>query len=324
MSILDTQLHLYLMEIMKLIIDAGHTDALDPGAVANNTTEHAEVVRLAQYIVGRIPQLAEFSGYSVVMVPTGKSLTEKIQFINAQPEAALTVVSIHMNTSTSSGVSGTETYFLGGDAHEESQAQKVQQGVISVLGFPDRGVKADTTTRFGRLGIIRDTKCPAYLVEIGFITNLSDLQKVHAIGGDAIIQGIRSLLNLSTSSPVTPIPMPNNTLPSTVAFKQYEGIIDQIFAEGRDISKQETDLLKKRKDWDMKLDRYRGLLLAELDKVKTQLHPDLVMHETVTLKQYALDNNTLIADLETQLNKRMQWDSNVLQLRGQEVPLMPH
>lgn len=51
-------------------------------------------------------------------------------------------------------------------------------------------MKGDTTTRHGRLGAIRDNKVFSLLVELGFITNASDLKTVKEKAADGIVAGI--------------------------------------------------------------------------------------------------------------------------------------
>ena len=54
-------------------------------------------------------------------------------------------------------------------------------------------MKPDSSTRHGRLGIIRDTKPTAYLLELGFIQN--DLETVRQKAAIALAQGILKYLN---------------------------------------------------------------------------------------------------------------------------------
>lgn len=77
-------------------------------------------------------------------------------------------VSVHNNTATNSGVSGTETLYFPGP-EKQALAQAIQDAVVRSLGLTDRGIKE----RPG-LVVTRETKMPSALVEVAFMTNSND------------------------------------------------------------------------------------------------------------------------------------------------------
>ena len=78
-------------------------------------------------------------------------------------------ISLHANASSISSASGSEAfvYNLGGAA--ERFAEDILIGLTATTGLPDRGVFARPT-----LYVLRRTRMPATLVELGFITNPGD------------------------------------------------------------------------------------------------------------------------------------------------------
>lgn len=297
----------------KIIIDAGHVDNTDPGAVANNTTEHAEVKRIALYIMDKVKTLPEFSGYQFLLVPTEKTLVQKVAYINSVANANDYTVSIHMN-SAAPAATGIQTYYLTESAIGKSRAALIQAGCVSILGLSDRGIFGDTTNHHGRLAIVRDTVTSSFLVELGFITNLSDLNRVHANGGDAVIEALRRLFHL------TPTPMPPVDF---TKLRTLEATFDTLLRQGITLTSQEQALLAARKDWGLRMDKVRGDILAEITALKASLKPEFIQYETAIIKEYAVANHDLIGKLDAGLQQRTQWDANMTQVRKDEQPYQP-
>ncbi|MBE6574600.1 MAG: N-acetylmuramoyl-L-alanine amidase [Ruminococcaceae bacterium] len=78
-------------------------------------------------------------------------------------------ISLHANASSIASASGSEgyVYSLGGAA--EQLAENILVGLTASTGLPDRGVFARPT-----LYVLRKTRMPATLIELGFITNSGD------------------------------------------------------------------------------------------------------------------------------------------------------
>ena len=84
-------------------------------------------------------------------------------------------VAIHCNAASPTA-SGTETFYCQGSENGQKLAQSIQSRIIAALGTVDRGIKDDTQSAAGRLGVLRKTTCPAALVETAFISNANDAQ----------------------------------------------------------------------------------------------------------------------------------------------------
>jgi len=75
------------------------------------------------------------------------------------------VVSIHVNSATSSEPNYLTTFIYAHGGQAEELAELVQNELRTVTGWPSGGVRA------GNFYMLRETKMPAILVELGFISN---------------------------------------------------------------------------------------------------------------------------------------------------------
>ena len=79
-------------------------------------------------------------------------------------------ISFHRNAFKPEKAKGVETYtYLNQGAKAKELADKIQNSLVDV-GFTNRGVKA------ANFHVLRETKAPAVLIEIGFIDNAHDNQ----------------------------------------------------------------------------------------------------------------------------------------------------
>lgn len=185
-----------------VVIDAGH-GAHDPGAVSDYAREKDVVLAVAL----KLRAYLEAQGIKVVMTRSDDTFLElKERAVFATPDINM-FVSIHAN-SASASASGIETWVFGeslepgnlaraieengggaegealtqeaqqvaqgitGDIYRESQLQysldlatTVQGKLIAATSAKDRGVKQ------AEYYVIRNARCPAILVEAGFVTN---------------------------------------------------------------------------------------------------------------------------------------------------------
>lgn len=169
----------------KLILDAGHTAGKDPGACANGATEHAEMAALATAVAAVLPCLT---------VPFDLTLPGKIAWVNRQATEHDVLVSLHMNSGPAAA-SGMQVFFYGSSTESQDHAAALLDTLALQLPLPARGVMADTSSRFGRLGIVRDTKPWAFLVELGFITHAGDLALVRSDGAVAVARALKTWLD---------------------------------------------------------------------------------------------------------------------------------
>ncbi|MEI6287457.1 MAG: N-acetylmuramoyl-L-alanine amidase [Bacillota bacterium] len=150
---------------MKICIDAGHTGA-DPGAIGQRGTHESDInLRIAQILQTKL----EARGYETVMTRTSyyqpelDNLALRAKIANDQDCDYF--VSIHCNAAESPSAHGFEVYYFPGSKAGNVIAGKICQQLDKRLVFANRGIKA------ANFQVLRETKCPAVVVECGFITN---------------------------------------------------------------------------------------------------------------------------------------------------------
>lgn len=132
--------------MVKVLIDYGHGGS-DPGAVKGNRYESHDVFRIGKKIVAKLKQAG---------ITVGETRTDD------------SFVSLHRNSAANMSATGMETFvWRKVSSMELNLANKIQSKVASI-GFVDRGVKE------GDFYVIRETYCPAVLIEMGFILNDED------------------------------------------------------------------------------------------------------------------------------------------------------
>lgn len=211
-----------------VIISAGH-GGKDVGAIGQNTTEAAECIQIANRLADMIRADARLQA---VVVPHELALVETIAWVKARYKNMNDglLLDIHKN-SFSSQATGVEVYYYGGDTGSQALAQKILDGMMSIAGMPrSRGVKPDTSTGHGRLGIIRDTAPTALLIEAGFVSNGGDAiddaaDQRYALG---IFSGVLNIFGLVPKPVAPPAPVPVPT--PTVKYKVYNSTGKQLGA----------------------------------------------------------------------------------------------
>lgn len=145
-------------------LDAGH-GGHDSGAVNNNLGLQEKIAALDVCL--KLGELLEAQGAKIFYSRSGDtypSLTERASEANAKNVTAF--ISIHLNSADNKSASGIETlvYSLKGTAAE--LAEKVQKNMAEATGWKNRGVKERP-----ELTVLKKTRMPAILCEIGFISN---------------------------------------------------------------------------------------------------------------------------------------------------------
>ena len=169
-----------------IVVDAGH-GAHDKGATANGLVEKQLTLDTAL----RLERLLKQRGFTVAMTrrdDTFIALYDRTKVANQYPHALF--VSIHFNDSTTGSGDGVETFYAsekvvassGGWFSKKVEpppadngagfAQVVQSAIVSRLGVTDRGTKSRS------FAVVRHTRCPAILVEGGFVNNPAESHKL--------------------------------------------------------------------------------------------------------------------------------------------------
>lgn len=178
----------------KVFIGVGHGGS-DSGAVANNTKE--KDLNLSIALACR-DMLAKH-GVEVKMSRTtdeNDPLSEEIRECNAF--SADLAVDIHNNAG---GGDGAEVFYHHGGGKGKTLADNILAEIVKV-GQNSRGAKIrKNSSGKDYYGFIRETSCPAVIVECAFVDNASDLKILASESqkksmGEAIAKGILKTLGV--------------------------------------------------------------------------------------------------------------------------------
>ena len=149
------------------VIDAGH-GGFDKGSNNGNIVESEYSLELAQ----KIQQLAKKKNINVILTRDGndfldlQSRVDKMHELN--PEL---VISLHLNNASNKELKGAEVFINkdNTDAYTEKTGAELAQ-LVSMNSIENRGLKK------ANFKILRDSKKPTFLIELGFASNLSDAE----------------------------------------------------------------------------------------------------------------------------------------------------
>lgn len=150
----------------RIVIDPGHGGP-DPGAVGIGGTQEKDVVL---EISQQVAELLRSRGVDVLLTRNGDidvDLPPRAQLANNSGADAF--VSIHANALSMArpDVNGLETFYYQ-SLQGKNLAVSIHSALMQTIKRTDRGVKE------GRFYVIRATRMPSTLVEVGFLTGADD------------------------------------------------------------------------------------------------------------------------------------------------------
>ncbi len=164
---------------IKIFIDQGHNPSgPNAGAEGNGLKEQDITYIVGRYLYDLLQANPNFTAMLSRNTPTetlgtsnATSLQQRVRMANSW--GANYFISIHTNGSVNPEGNGTEAYVysLGGESYY--LAQNIVDAISNRMGTENRGVFARPT-----LYVLRRTRMPAVLVEIGFISNYEDAMKM--------------------------------------------------------------------------------------------------------------------------------------------------
>ncbi len=153
-----------------IVLDPGHggsdSGAIGPSGVTEKSVSLAVSLKAQKLLIN--------SGYRVVMTRTtdidvaapGVSDAVELQArVDKAPPNADIFISVHCNAFSNTHANGVETYHAPGAVKGSRLARLLNEELERLGGLNNRGVKA------ARFYVMTHTKCPASLIELGFITN---------------------------------------------------------------------------------------------------------------------------------------------------------
>lgn len=185
------------------MIDPGHGGRF-PGAVGPAGTQEKDVVLAVSKVLEadllEMGAEVRMTRSSDVEVAPGGTLREdlkaRVDMANAWP--ADLFISVHANSAENSSAKGTETFHsINASDRSKTLAKLLQKSMIDDIGLNDRGVKASN------FYVIKNTKMPASLVELGFLSNPNEEQllarpDVQVRFGHALAKGVADYFAVET------------------------------------------------------------------------------------------------------------------------------
>ena len=187
----------------SIFLDPGHGGS-DSGAVENGVREKDLTLSVYNKVSSRLASL----GYTVL---TSRNTDKDVGLVSRADQAnksnADIFLSIHFNAGGRGTAYGIETYYykheqgyepeINKDNHNSPErieksrklANKIQQNLLYKTGAYDRGVKRAS------FAVLRETSIPSILVELGFIDNQEEVNKIKTNEyqeklADGIVDGI--------------------------------------------------------------------------------------------------------------------------------------
>lgn len=197
-------------KLYRIVIDAGHggkdTGAISPYGRIYEKTITLKVTRILQ-------KKLQALGYSVILTRSDDRylpLEKRTQIANLK-QADL-FISIHANSTQNTTVQGVETFVFtplempstGRNLHKSDFFKRegnrnqpwntlvgfyLQKALVNASSSPDRGLK------HARFAVLRDSKMPAALIELGFLSNAIEVKKLNSLSyqthlADGLLKGI--------------------------------------------------------------------------------------------------------------------------------------
>lgn len=174
---------------MRIVIDCGH-GGKDPGAVNEDAGLQEKDITLE--VARKLSETLKEEGHTVIMTRDDDvyvSPGERMRRTNrAAPDA---FISVHCNASSNPAATGVETIYR--EKNDFGLAISVHNALVRETGMNNRGLKTDVGDLKRKLSVLNcDTDIAACLVEIGFITNESDLESIEdtSLIARAIAEGV--------------------------------------------------------------------------------------------------------------------------------------
>jgi len=170
----------------KILLDPGH-GGRDPGAIGTSPQgEEVYESHLNLQIALRLKELLIQAGANVGMTRETDKYLDKYERVDIANEGEIDIfLSIHNNSSDSSWIHGTTTYYYDkmtaqGESLEElygiqsgEMAEFVQQKLSQVLGTKDNGAIS-----YPQLAVLNKTSMPAIVVEGAYLSNSEDIRLI--------------------------------------------------------------------------------------------------------------------------------------------------
>lgn len=178
-----------------IVIDAGH-GGRDSGARGGDLQEKVLALNVARLMAEELQK----QGARVIMTRRTDvflPLSQRARIAN--DNSADLFISVHFNSSARPGPSGVITFFHGPSTVRELLARCIHNEIMKVAQLPNIGVWSDKRIYRSGFAVLRETRMPGVLLELGFINNARDRARIrqpeyHRAVAIATVKGIKTFL----------------------------------------------------------------------------------------------------------------------------------
>ena len=164
---------------IRIFIDQGHNPSgHNTGAEGNGLREQDVTYNVGIYLASLLnddtrlqARVSRPTPETVLGIDNASSLQERVSMANSWP--ADYFISIHCNSTTNPNINGSEVYVYRINTQSYWLAQHILNAVVARAGTRDNGVRVNPS-----LFVLRRTTMPAVLVELAYLSNPDDAQKL--------------------------------------------------------------------------------------------------------------------------------------------------
>ncbi len=204
-------------------IEADLNPVLDGGAAAQT----------ASLIQDLVVNYLRANQYEAAAVPDNLTVTEALNWINSHAQRGDVAIQIHVSNAHSTTTRGTTCFYITANDQRRTQADQFLQILLRrAPQLLSQGIKPDIFCPLGYSIFCRQLVIPAFLLNLGFITNLDDRQILQAQRQEValgIAEGLaywsQSIASTAALNPVPTYPAININLNGALVYG--EGIIAQ-------------------------------------------------------------------------------------------------
>lgn len=165
---------------IKIFIDQGHNPegAVNAGAEGNGLYEGDITYNVGNYLAQMLNNDGRFEARTsrtspdqVLGTSNTTSLAERVRMANEWP--ANYFISIHCNSNVNPAINGTEVYVYELYSQAYFMGQRILNNIVNYVGTRDNGVRVNRS-----LYVLRKTNMTSLLIELGYLSNAEDAQKL--------------------------------------------------------------------------------------------------------------------------------------------------
>jgi len=164
---------------IRIFIDQGHNpERVNAGAEGFGLREQDITYNVGLYLADLLNQdpnfdarLSRNSPTEILGTSNNSSLAERVRLANDWP--ADYFISVHVNSNDNPAINGTEVYVYQENSQAYYLAEYILNSIVNIVGTKDNQVRVRPS-----LYVLRRTTMPSLLVELAYISNQSDNQKL--------------------------------------------------------------------------------------------------------------------------------------------------